>query len=105
MHPKDRERDRNDDDSALGAEAVDQLHHLDDRRDSAQMRIEELVRDAEFDESGDDSGADRGEQRGDASDAGERHVLTSPPVHRGWLWLAAAAVAAILYALSRLLPT
>jgi hypothetical protein len=43
----DRSRDG---DRDLGAEAIDQLHHADDRRDAAQMRIEELVRDAEFEE-------------------------------------------------------
>jgi hypothetical protein len=41
------DRDRDED---LGAEAVDQLHHADDRRDAAQMRIEELVREAEFED-------------------------------------------------------
>jgi hypothetical protein len=37
-------------DPPLEKEAVDQLHHADDRRDAAKMRIEELVREVEFGE-------------------------------------------------------
>ena len=35
-------------DDSLAAEAIDQLHHLDDRRDAAEMRVEELVRDTVY---------------------------------------------------------
>ncbi|MEZ4217770.1 MAG: hypothetical protein R3E88_14900 [Myxococcota bacterium] len=49
-------RERSQDD-ALGAEAADQLHHRDDKRDAAEMRIEELVRDVEYDEESHDEGS------------------------------------------------
>ena len=45
MDEPDRKREER-----LEAEAVDQLHHLDDRRDAAELRVEELVRDAEYDD-------------------------------------------------------
>lgn len=38
------------DETTLAAEAANQLHHRDDKRDAASMRIEELVREVEYDE-------------------------------------------------------
>lgn len=43
-------RDGEQPEDALIAEAVDQLHHLDDRRDAAEMRIEQLVREADYED-------------------------------------------------------
>ena len=37
--------------ASLAEEAFEQLHDLDDRRDAAQMRVEELVREPEFEET------------------------------------------------------
>jgi hypothetical protein len=42
---------RIEDDDRLTERAIEQLHDLDDRRDAAEMRIEELVRDADYDDT------------------------------------------------------
>jgi len=60
-------------DDRLAEEVGAQLHHLDDRRDAAEMRVEELVRDAEFDD--------------------RPHGSASHSTRSMWLIVAAAAVA------------
>ena len=50
-HPKDG------DDAGLGAEAADQLHHRDDKREAADMRLEELVREVEYEEESHEEGS------------------------------------------------
>ena len=67
----------------LRREAVDQLHHGDDRRDAAEMRLEELVRDPEFD-------GDEDHHRDDSRASPMLWIgigLTAAGVIFAWVWL------------------